>query len=85
MPRKVYIDVMLEVNRDGIMRPVRLLWEDGRTFPVERILEVCPVTEDGQCQEKAGGSDRVRYTCLIDGKRSHIFKEKDRWYVQSRL
>ena len=39
---KVYVEVMLHVDTQGRMVPIRLMWEDGRWFDIDRVLDVRP-------------------------------------------
>ena len=35
---KVYVDVLVNFDKDGTMSPVDFIWEDGEKYHVERIL-----------------------------------------------
>lgn len=37
--RKVYVELLLHVDTDGNYKPVELIWEDGRTYRISKILE----------------------------------------------
>lgn len=75
-PSKTYIAVTALISPDGTMMPLSLTWEDGRTFDVDRVVEV------KRRPSKAGGG-RLRYTCVISGREKHLFLEDDgRWFVE---
>ena len=35
---KVYVDVLVRFTSEGEMRPVQLVWEDGRVYHIDRII-----------------------------------------------
>lgn len=65
--RKQYVEVIVQFREDGLMLPRIILWEDGRKFPVDRILDVSPAPA-----LKAGGQGD-RYTVQIAGKSAISF------------
>ena len=40
MARRTYVRVLVEFDEEGGVHPKRITWEDGRRFPVERVLDV---------------------------------------------
>ena len=40
LPCKTYVDVLARFDAAGKVTPVRIKWEDGRVFPVDRVLDV---------------------------------------------
>ena len=84
---KVYVDVVTFFSSDGGMIPLRLIWEDGRKYKIERILDIRPAPA-----LKAGGQGE-RFTVQIEGKQSFLFFERGtsisgnnlgRWFVERR-
>ena len=73
---KVYVDVIEERRKDGFIRPLRLVWEDGTEYTVDRVIAACP----GHSL-KAGGYG-IRYTVEINGKRKYMFLEEDKWFME---
>ena len=59
---KINLKVNAEFDLDGFIRPTSIVWEDGRTFSVDRILDIRRAAS-----LKAGGLG-IRYTCRICGK-----------------
>ncbi len=41
-PIKVYVPVEAAFDENGQTYPRRIHWEDGRTYAIDRILDVCP-------------------------------------------
>ncbi|MBO5859272.1 MAG: hypothetical protein J6R20_05800 [Clostridia bacterium] len=77
MYRKVYVDVILRQDKMGSTRPLRVIWEDGRVYEVERLLYICRAAS-----MKVGGYG-MRYTVQICGKETYLFEEDGRWFVEA--
>lgn len=75
---KVYVEVMVRFDREGNMTPLSVLWEDGRTFEVDRVLDVRRAAS-----LKAGGIG-LRFTCRIAGRETFLFYEDPRWFVEGK-
>ncbi|MGE4484013.1 MAG: hypothetical protein AB7C97_02740 [Oscillospiraceae bacterium] len=82
---KVYVAVTASFDENGRIFPREITWEDGRVFPVDRVLDVRPAAA-----LKAGGQGD-RYTVRIGGKESFLFFERStkpsgvtlgRWFVE---
>jgi hypothetical protein len=76
MARKVYLRVVAEFDEQGRLSPRALTWEDGRSYPVDRVLAVCPAASF-----KVGGCG-IRYTCRIQGQLVYLFQDGNRWYLE---
>ncbi|SHI24115.1 hypothetical protein SAMN02745823_03801 [Sporobacter termitidis DSM 10068] len=85
MENKVYVEVLASFDPVGVMLPVSLTWEDGRTYDIDRIVDIRQAAA-----MKAGGSGD-RYTVRIKGKESFLFFERNasprgnnigRWFVE---
>ena len=83
--KKVYVGVILQVDSTGTMKPIRLQWEDGRWFDIDRVLDVRPAPA-----QKAGGQGD-RYTLRIGRSQRYLFFEHTthpessipgRWFVE---
>ena len=59
MARRIYVRVMVEIDEAGSVKPVRVFWEDGRVFDVERVMEV-----HFAAAERAGGAGMC-YSCSM--------------------
>lgn len=84
--RKQYVEVVVKFREDGRMLPQVILWEDGRRFPVDRIIDISPAPA-----LKAGGQGD-RYTIRVSGKLCYLFFEHacdmdgdkpGRWFVEA--
>ncbi|MGI6679145.1 MAG: hypothetical protein ACOX2Q_08860 [Dehalobacterium sp.] len=78
MTRKVYVDVTARFDKEGGLIPQSVIWEDGRCFEIDRVLDVRPAAS-----LKAGGCG-IRYTCRILGRETFLFLEEDRWFVEGK-
>ena len=78
--QKVYVAVNEDRLEDGTLRPISFVWEDGRRYAVDRILDVRPAAS-----LKAGGCG-MRYTVTIQGRQRYMFLEEDhgvdRWFME---
>ena len=78
MIRKVYVEVTAHFDLEGNMMPLEILWEDGRRFEVDRVLD-----RRRAASLKAGGVG-IRYLCRIRGKETCLFYEGPRWFVEGK-
>lgn len=78
MVRKVYVDVVVLQDKDGKSRPLRIQWEDGTVYSVERLLSRRRVPS----MQVGGGN--MRYTVQINGHETFLFEEDGRWFVEAR-
>ena len=73
---KVYVEVTAKFSKDGRLLPLSVRWQDGHVYEIQRITDICRAAS-----LKAGGAG-IRYTCVIDGKQSHLFYEDNNlWFV----
>lgn len=74
---KVYVEVTADFSPDGAIRPLSLVWEDGRTFGIDRVLRI-----QRAASRKAGGAG-IRYSCMIRGQEMQLYYEGNgRWFVE---
>ena len=73
---KVFVGVTARFEPDGKIIPLSVLWEDGRTFEIDKILDVRRAAS-----LKAGGAG-IRYTVRIGRRETFLFLEEGRWFVQ---
>ena len=75
---KKYVTVIVKFKEDGQIIPLQVLWEDGRVFEIDRILDMRPGVS-----LKVGGQG-IRYVCRIRNKEVCLYYEEPRWFVESR-
>ncbi len=78
--RKVYVDVSLDITRDGYVRPRSLRYEDGTIYPIDQLKAVHKNT----ASVKVGGLG-TRYTVMIRGHEANLFDESGRWFVEANV
>lgn len=84
---KVYVHVLASFDTDGRLRPLALLWEDGRRYRIDRVLDV-----RSAASLRAGGQGD-RYTIRVGDRESYLYFERSpslsgnglgRWFVERR-
>ncbi|MGE4282807.1 MAG: hypothetical protein AB7G87_03725 [Clostridia bacterium] len=76
--RKVFVDMIVKFTHDGQKIPLTVIWEDGRKFSVDRVLNIAKAAS-----LKVGGHG-LRYKCRIMGKETLLWFEEDRWFVEAK-
>ena len=76
---KVYVDVNATFSKDGRLIPKSFIWTDGHLSEIQKVKDVCRAAS-----RKAGGVG-IRYTCIIDGRESHLYYEDNNmWFVEGK-
>ncbi len=78
MGYKTFVTVVSTTNGLGQTTPLSLIWEDGRIYRIDRILEV------RRAASRSAGGKGIRYTCQIRGKTTYLFYEAPRWFVEAK-
>lgn len=78
--RKVYVTVNLDYTANGEMLPRWFQWEDGRKFPVDRILD-----KKNAASLKVGGFG-LRYKIRVLGKETCLWYDEyeKKWFVEAK-
>lgn len=85
--KRVYIQVNLVMDADGRMMPRSFTWTNGKTYEIDKVLNVQPAHA-----QKAGGQGD-RYTVLVLGRQKELFFEHTaqtqtamtgRWFVEAK-
>lgn len=76
---KVYVTVLIKVDRDGYSKPVEIEWQDGRSYYITKIID-----KQKAPPRHVGSSATVRYTVLISGKEKELYHEtyENKWFVE---
>ena len=84
---KVYVDVVVNFRKDGVMLPRVIIWEDGYKYKIDRVSDI------RQAYAARAGGQGDRYTVWINGQQSFLFFERSnsiignnigRWFVERR-
>ncbi len=70
------VGVTARFSVEGQLTPISIQWEDGRTFEIDRIIDVRKAAS-----LKAGGIG-TRYTCRIRKKHILLYRDEDLWYIE---
>ena len=85
---KVYVGVTARVNSDGVMILTSVIWEDGRSYEIDKVTHI------GQAAARKAGGQGGRYTIWINGKQTYLFFERStaltgnnigRWFVERKV
>ena len=77
LSNKVYVDVLAEFSKDGLLIPKEITWEDGRKYEITRVKD-----KRRAASTRAGGVGE-RYTCVVDGKEIFLFYEDNNmWFME---
>ena len=74
-----YVSVNATFREDGMILPTEILWEDGRVFPIDRVLEI-----KRAASLKVGGSG-IRYTCRIGRNQTYLSLDDNRCFVEKKV
>ncbi len=74
---KQYVSVTAKFDSDGNILPLKINWDDGRTFEIDRITDIRYAAS-----LKAGGAG-IRYTCRIKQNEKYLFLEDNRWFINN--
>lgn len=77
MSDKVYVDVLAEFTKDGLLIPKQITWEDGRKYEIARVVDI-----KRMASTKAGGVGE-RYLCVVNNKRvSLYYEDNNMWFME---
>ena len=77
--RKHYVEVLSRTDGDGRITPVSIIWDDGRTFDIDKILD-----RRHAASLKVGGTG-VRYLIRVGNTTTYLFHEDPRWFVEEKI
>ena len=76
--KKVYVDVVARIDSDGTVTPLTVIWENGKKFEIDRVYSV-----QRAYATKVGGTG-IRYEISVSGKRTYLFEDEGKWFVEAR-
>lgn len=76
--KKICVEVLAQFLAEGGVRPIQIVWSDGRRYPVERICSV------QHAPARVSAVLPLRYACMISGREKELYYEPDRmrWFVE---
>ncbi len=78
MAQKVLVEVIARFAIDGSIIPLYVIWEDGRKFEVDKVMDVRRAAS-----LKAGGQG-TRYTIRMMGKETYLFYDDLVWFMEGK-
>lgn len=73
-----YVQVVASMDVDGRMLPRCVVWDDGRSYPVDEVLDV-----RREASTKAGGCGE-RYLVRMGSEVKKLYCEGRRWFVEAK-
>jgi len=74
----VYVEMILRRTALGEAVPLRMIWENGSEYEIDRVLEVRKAAA-----QQVGGAG-LRYAVMIQGHRKYLFEDSGRWFVEAK-
>ena len=76
--KKVYVDVVARIDSDGTVTPLTVIWENGKKYEIDRVYSV-----QRAYATKVGGTG-IRYEISVSGKRTYLFVDEGKWFVEAK-
>lgn len=73
---KQFVDVICLVEKNGQVKPLYIIWEDGNKYPIDRIIQIIPAAS-----LRSGGMG-LRYTCKFGRQQRYLFLEEGKWFIE---
>jgi hypothetical protein len=73
---KIFVKITAEHDTNGQVRPIEMIWSDGRRFSIDQVLDI------RQAASLKGGGVGMRYTCRICNKQVYLFDDEGRWFIE---
>ncbi len=73
---KINLQVNADFDFDGNIQPRAIIWEDGRVFEIDRVLDTRRAAS-----LKAGGVG-MRYICRIRGREVKLYNDEGHWFME---
>lgn len=78
--KKKYVDVEVLWTKEGSIIPVAIIWETAKGKERYEITKV--ISGPVSMNSLAGGVGK-RYVILIGNSTRHLFREKDKWFIET--
>lgn len=77
--KKRYVEVIARFTSEGTLEPLEVIWEDGRHFVIDRVIEARRAAS-----LKVGGTG-MRYLCELGETRTFLYFEDPAWFVEEKV
>lgn len=75
---KKIVDMIVRFDQSGNIVPLKIIWSDGRTFSIDKILDIRPAAS-----LKLGGHG-MRYTCRVMDRIIYLFCDNGVWFLDAK-
>lgn len=75
---KRYVMVVSRTDEIGRVLPQRVIWGDGTSYEIDRILDV------QRCASRKAGGTGMRYHVVIGSAETFLYYENPRWFVEAK-
>lgn len=73
---KKAIEVIAKHKTNGAVVPIKIIWEDGRTFDIVRIKDI------RRSYSRETGAGGIRYRCIIENKEKDLYFDDFKWFIE---
>lgn len=70
------ITVVAKMKESGLIVPLQIIWEDGRTFFIDKILDI------RKAASTKGGGKGLRYLIKIRNQEKYIWLDEYIWFIE---
>ena len=70
------ITVIAKMQDDGKIIPLIILWQDGKSFEIDKVLDIRK-----KASTKGGGAG-IRYSVKINGFERYLFLKDYDWFIE---
>jgi hypothetical protein len=74
---KIFVELTAKHCIDGKIKPLAINWSDGRTFEIDKIMDM------RMAGSLKGGGQGMRYTCRIRNKTFFLFHDEEHWFIET--
>ena len=74
MRKDIAVKTLMKPTRE--IRPLSVVWEDGREYEIDHIYSVRPAPA------KSGGGMGLRYEVRIAGKIKYLYLDEYVWFIE---
>lgn len=78
--KKAPVDVLVRHSTSGKLKPSAILYDDGKTYLIEKVTE-CFYAKAA----KIGGEMALRYTIQVRGKETYLYEKDGIFFVEAKV
>ncbi len=71
------VDVIAKMKKIGRIEPLEIIWEDGRNYQIDKILDARPMAST------KGGGAGLRYKVRLGQNIRYLFLDGFIWFVET--